>query len=260
MAAKQGTARRSVGRGSVTTVANSGTGHASAGLSRKTSLTIKISLWGSLAALTSSKHSRQLTKMPPKPRLSQLDQRTLSPRLTMSRVGAGPQCSSATSLVRRRKFCAPLEIAKRQQRVPYLLAAVITRVEVDKSARVELYDSGATRHLSPYRDDSTTYHALEPPLLLKAENGQRFPTVGTGTIVVSTANGSSQSDLTLEGVLYAPSVGYTLTSLGTLDTIGYSIKIGSGHLEIQSPRGDRLALIMRDPRGLYRVSHEGEGS
>ena len=35
--------------------------------------------------------------------------------------------------------------------------AVITAVEEAKSARVKLYDSGAMRHLSPYREDFTTY-------------------------------------------------------------------------------------------------------
>ena len=35
--------------------------------------------------------------------------------------------------------------------------AVITAVEEAKSACVELYDSGATRHLSPYHEDFTTY-------------------------------------------------------------------------------------------------------
>lgn len=60
-----------------------------------------------------------------------------------------------------------------------LAAAAITQVEEVKPARVELYDSGATRHISPYRDDFITYRALEPPVFLHAANGQQFPAVGT---------------------------------------------------------------------------------
>lgn len=60
-----------------------------------------------------------------------------------------------------------------------LAAAAITQVEEVKPARVELYDSGATRHISPYRDDFVNYRALEPPLFLHAANGQRFPAIGT---------------------------------------------------------------------------------
>ena len=139
-----------------------------------------------------------------------------------------------------------------------LAAAAITQVEEVKPARVELYDSGATRHISPYRNDFTSYRTLEPPVFLHAANGQQFPAVGTGTMVISTPNGGEQSALTLEKVLHAPSVGYTLVSLGALDALGYRIAIGGGHLEIKSRGGERLALIGRTPRGLYRVSHEGE--
>jgi hypothetical protein len=35
--------------------------------------------------------------------------------------------------------------------------AVITAVEEAKSAHIELYDSGAMQHLSPYCEDFTTY-------------------------------------------------------------------------------------------------------
>jgi hypothetical protein len=35
--------------------------------------------------------------------------------------------------------------------------AIITAVEEAKSVRVELYDSGAMQHLSPYHEDFTTY-------------------------------------------------------------------------------------------------------
>lgn len=60
--------------------------------------------------------------------------------------------------------------------------------------------------------------------------------------------------------MHAPLVGYTLVSLGSLDALGYRITIGSGYLEIKSRGGERLVLIGRTTRGLYRVSHEGEAS
>ena len=36
-------------------------------------------------------------------------------------------------------------------------AAALTQVEEGRTARVKLYDSGATRHISPYCDDFITY-------------------------------------------------------------------------------------------------------
>ena len=96
-------------------------------------------------------------------------------------------------------------------------------------------------------------------MFLNAANGQQFPAVGTGSMVVSSPNGVGQSDITLENVLHAPSVGYTLVSLGALDGLGYRIAIGGGYLDIHSRTGERLARITQTARGLYRVSHEGEG-
>ena len=139
-----------------------------------------------------------------------------------------------------------------------LAAVAITQVEEANTARVELYDSGATRHISPYRNDFHTYRPLNPPLFLNAANGQQFPAVGTGSMTVSAPNSDGQSDLTLENVLHAPSVGYTLVSLGALDALGYRATIGGGHLKILSREGEHLAFIARTARGLYCVLHEGE--
>ena len=139
-----------------------------------------------------------------------------------------------------------------------LAAAAITQVEEVKLAQVKLYDSGTTCHISLYCDDFTSYCTLEPPVFLHAANGQQFPAVGTGTMVISTPNGGEQLALTLKKVLHVPSVGYTLVSLGALDALRYRITIGGGHLEIKSRGGEHLTLIGRTPHGLYRVSHKGE--
>jgi hypothetical protein len=125
-----------------------------------------------------------------------------------------------------------------------LTAAAIMQVEEVQLARVELYDSGATHHISPYRDDFTTYRTLDPPMYLKAANGQQFPAVGTRDMVISAPNGDQEVQLTLEKVLHAPSV-------GTLDTLGYRIAIGGGHLEISSCDRKCLAHVAWTPRGLY---------
>ena len=130
-----------------------------------------------------------------------------------------------------------------------LAAAAIMQVEEERTTHVELYDSGATRHISPFRDDFTSFCVLDLLLFLKAANGQQFPAVGTGNMVVSTPNGSKHSELTLRDVLHAPSVGYTLVSLGALDGLGFRITISGGHLEICLPTGERGLL------GGFIVSH-----
>jgi hypothetical protein len=95
--------------------------------------------------------------------------------------------------------------------------AVITSAKQEGAPRTELYDSGATRHISPYQSDFTSYTPLSPPIFLNAANQQRFPAIGTGTLAVRVPNEGTESELALRNALHAPSVAYTLVSLGTLD-------------------------------------------
>jgi hypothetical protein len=75
-----------------------------------------------------------------------------------------------------------------------------------------------------------SYTTLSPPLYLNAANQHKFPTIGKGTLVVKTLVNGRKSILSLYNTLYAPSIGYMLVSLGTLDKEGYSSHIRDGHL------------------------------
>jgi hypothetical protein len=59
-----------------------------------------------------------------------------------------------------------------------------------------------------------------------------------GTLAIQVPNGQGETELLLKGTLHAPSVGYTLVSLGTLDEEGYHAQIGGGYLELTSLRGN----------------------
>ena len=144
--------------------------------------------------------------------------------------------------------------------VDEMAAAVITPLSDDHSERVEMYDSGATRHLSPYRSDFTTYAHLDAPIYFNAANQQKFAAVGIGSLAIHTPNGLSTSTLTLHDVLHSPSVGCTLVSLGALDKRGYRASLGGGHLELFAPGGERVCRIPRNSRGLYRVVHSGDAA
>ena len=136
------------------------------------------------------------------------------------------------------------------------MQANIVAVEEAKSAWVELYDSSTTWHLSPYHDDFITYRALEPPLYLNAANKQQFLAMGMGSMVVNAPLGSTTSLLTLENILYALVVGYTLVSLSALDVLGYHMGIEAGNLEITLPKGTLVMCILWTTHGLYCITHE----
>jgi len=93
--------------------------------------------------------------------------------------------------------------------------------------RVEIFDSGTTRHISPYRDDFVNLSAITPKTL-HAANKESFSTVGVGELVIDIPNGVDISQLHLTEVLYSPQVGYTLVSIGRLDEKGFSATFGGG--------------------------------
>ena len=113
-----------------------------------------------------------------------------------------------------------------------VVAATISAADANSGVQVEMYDSGATHHISPFKDDFKSYLPLTPPILLNAANQQRFQAIGSGSVLIQVPNGGVENELLLQGALYAPFVAYTLVSLGTLDAEGYQMTIGDGKLEI----------------------------
>jgi len=139
-------------------------------------------------------------------------------------------------------------------------AAVIAPIDADGTPRTEVYDSGSSRHISPYKDDFTSYTPLSTPLYFNAASQHKFPAISTGTLVVCTPNSGRESSLALLRALYVPQVSYTLVSLGALDEEGFMTLIGNGRLRITSPRGDSVAEIPRNARHLYKVIHIPESA
>jgi hypothetical protein len=143
--------------------------------------------------------------------------------------------------------------------LPHIALTVITLIE-EEDVHIELYDSGATCHISPYKEDFISYTPLNLPLLLNTANKQQFPALGRGTMVIQVPNGDSTLTLTLHDILHALSVGYTLVSLGTLDHDGYCIMLGSGCLDVFTPGGVRVANIPKLMRRLYCIVHLPESA
>jgi hypothetical protein len=141
-----------------------------------------------------------------------------------------------------------------------MAGAMITPCDDHNTPRVELYDSGATRHISPYKNDFTAYSLLSPPVFLNTANQQRFPAVGTGKLAIHVPNGRGETELILNDALHALSVGYTLVSLGVLDEEGYKAHIGGGYLELIFPHGEHISHVARTYKRLYKVSHHEDSA
>lgn len=138
---------------------------------------------------------------------------------------------------------------------PHDLVAKVSNGHTEDGTMTELYDSGSTRHISPYKEQ---FESLSPitPKPFTAANKQSFNAIGVGEMIVEVPNGVNVSQLRLTEVLYSPDVGYTLVSIGRLDQLGYSATFADGMCTIRDQTEDVVGQIPRSQRGLYRVVHE----
>jgi hypothetical protein len=134
------------------------------------------------------------------------------------------------------------------------VAAILSEV-VRPAGRVDLYDSGSTQHLSPYRDQFVTYQDI-PPRSFSAANQQEFHAVGSGEMIIEVPLGADVSKMKLTEVLYSPEIGYTLISVGRLDEAGLTATFGNGQCELRNSEGEHIGSIPKSGKGLYRVIHE----
>ena len=105
------------------------------------------------------------------------------------------------------------------------------------SERVEIYDSGASCHMTPYIEAFTDF-TFTKPRPISAADSRTFEAVGKGSIQVRIPNGDDSTLVTLRDVLYAPTIGFTLISLSRADKAGYSTLIQDGDLHIIDWRND----------------------
>ena len=119
----------------------------------------------------------------------------------------------------------------------------------------ELYDSGCTNHISPYRTAFEDFINI-PPRFFKAANQQTFSTIGKGDVVINVPNGECFTQLRLQGVLYSPNVAYTLVSIGRLDDAGFSATFGQGKCVLRGPDDQLVGEVARNSRRIYKVEHE----
>ena len=124
----------------------------------------------------------------------------------------------------------------------------------------EIYDSGCSKHLTPYRDTLENFVEI-PPKTFQAANKkkkkkkQTMSAVGMGEMIIDVPNSANILQLRLTEVLYSPEVGYTLISVGQLDEKGFEITFLGGKCSIKGPDGKHVGAVPKT-KGLYHVAHD----
>jgi hypothetical protein len=133
-----------------------------------------------------------------------------------------------------------------------MAAYVSTNCAYTNGIHTELYDSGTTHHISPYREMFENLVDILPKTF-NATNQQKFDAVGKGDMVIEVPNGVDASKLQLTEVLYSPEVGYMLVSIGRLDECGYSATFAGGKCTIRDGNGETIGQVPKSRKGLLRV-------
>jgi hypothetical protein len=93
------------------------------------------------------------------------------------------------------------------------------------NVEIELYDSGASRHMSPYAKRFINYRSI-PPRLITAANKGTFYTIGTGDLRIDVPNGKGTTPVILHDTLHAPEMALTIVSIGRITDAGYEATFG----------------------------------
>jgi hypothetical protein len=120
----------------------------------------------------------------------------------------------------------------------------------------ELYESGASRHMSPYRHRFENYKPIEGKAITAGDK-QLFQAIGVGDSLIKIPNGKGTAIIRLKHVLHAPDLGLTLVSTSSTGAAVYSSLCRGVYYRKFDPK-QRLIGAVRVKNGLYQVDHESE--
>ena len=85
-----------------------------------------------------------------------------------------------------------------------------------------LYDSGALRHMMPFKDQLINYTPITS-YPITATDKQVFHAVGKGDMRIRIPNGSTITTILWKDVLYTPAMGVTIISVSHVTAAGFAV-------------------------------------
>jgi hypothetical protein len=127
-----------------------------------------------------------------------------------------------------------------------------------QNAEVDLYDSGASRHMSGFRHKFIDIVEIEP-IPITAADKRTFQATGRGKMLIHLPNGDQgTSRIYLMNALYAPTMGVTLVSISRVAKAGYTVIFSGDFCRIYKANKERIGEI-KEGKGLYRVYMTSSG-
>ena len=116
---------------------------------------------------------------------------------------------------------------------------------------LELYDSRATRHMTPYKEALMNY-TLIMPKPINVANQHTFHTIAQGNLPIHVPNGKVYTNITLHDVLHTPDIVFTLVSMVLIDEAGCTVTFKGGTC-ITHDAVHTMVGCFPKREGLYRV-------
>src|SRR5579859_679253 len=145
---------------------------------------------------------------------------------------------------------------ERNERPKFVMMVTLATVEVPKrqsGPQIQYTDSGGSDHFSPHRDLFETFHKLNKPIVIETAEGTAIR-VGVGSITLTVfGKDDLETDLQLNGVIYAASMSSNLFSLAAAYHKGYETRMTPGY-GVRVFHGEELvATTIRAAGGLFRL-------
>ena len=134
--------------------------------------------------------------------------------------------------------------------------AYLAGTDETRSAEVDLYDSGTTRHMTGFYHRLINYVDVDPIPIITADK-RTFQAMGKGDMYIYLPNrDKSNSRILLKDVLYAPRMGITLISISRVAGAGSTVVFTGNVCRIYSKDREIIGEI-KVKGGLYRVLTKG---
>jgi hypothetical protein len=118
----------------------------------------------------------------------------------------------------------------------------------------DLYDSGASRHMTPFRERLINYTPIASRPITAADK-RVFHAIGKGDMHVRIPNGATTTIILLKDVLYAPAMGVNIISVSRITAAGSAVLFRANFCRIFDPKNKGIGHIHVTSNGLYRVDH-----
>jgi len=128
-------------------------------------------------------------------------------------------------------------------------------VDPSKSEDNDLYDSGASKHISPFKEQFQTYRKISS-YPIKVASNHTLNAIGIGSIYINIPNGDKNTKLLLTDVLHVLGIRMTVVSVSCMLAAGYESHFQDEHCIITT-QGQQLILgsIPVGEGGLFKSKH-----